>query len=247
MPFTFAHPAIVLPLGRWMPKYVSLTGLIAGSMIPDAEYFIRFRVLSLYSHTPAGIFWLDLPLALLGAFLFHLLVRIPLIDHLPGWLRSRLLVYHSFNWPSCFRKKWLVVIISILLGIASHLLWDGFTHEHGFFVQRWATLGRTLTAGPVSVPGYKLLQHTSTAAGLCVIACYVFRLPAKTPEPAPGNVFSYWSGIVLLAGMILLLRILCGDGAIPAGTVVVSAIAAFLAALMIISGITGRKRSIKLS
>jgi hypothetical protein len=56
MPFTFAHPAVVLP-GGYLPKqWLSLTGLVVGSRTPDFEYFFRWRVLSLYSHTLAGIF-----------------------------------------------------------------------------------------------------------------------------------------------------------------------------------------------
>jgi hypothetical protein len=41
MPFTFAHPAIVLPLKHLPKRWYSLTGLIIGSMTPDFEYFIR--------------------------------------------------------------------------------------------------------------------------------------------------------------------------------------------------------------
>lgn len=71
MPFTFAHPAIILPLPFLNKRWFSLTGLIIGSMIPDFEYFIRMRIQSIYSHTLAGIFWFDLPLALLISFIFH--------------------------------------------------------------------------------------------------------------------------------------------------------------------------------
>ncbi|WP_240482010.1 DUF4184 family protein [Flavobacterium psychrophilum] len=39
MPFTFSHPAIILPL-RYLPRqWFSLTGLIIGSLTPDFEYF----------------------------------------------------------------------------------------------------------------------------------------------------------------------------------------------------------------
>ena len=41
MPFTFSHPAAVLPL-RLLPRHwFSLTGLVIGSMVPDFEYFLR--------------------------------------------------------------------------------------------------------------------------------------------------------------------------------------------------------------
>ena len=83
MPFTFSHPAIILPF-RYLPvKWFSFTGLVIGSLTPDFEYFIRMKVQSIYSHTLLGIFWFDLPLAILLAFLFHSLVRDTLFFNLP--------------------------------------------------------------------------------------------------------------------------------------------------------------------
>ena len=67
MPFTLAHPAIVLPLAAKKLR-MSATGLVIGSMVPDFEYFIRMRTESKYSHTLAGLFWFDLPLGLLLCF-----------------------------------------------------------------------------------------------------------------------------------------------------------------------------------
>lgn len=44
MPFTFAHPAIVLSFGIKKTKYLDLTALVIGSMAPDFEYFIYFNL-----------------------------------------------------------------------------------------------------------------------------------------------------------------------------------------------------------
>ena len=41
MPFTPAHPAIVVPLVRWKPRVFVLSALIVGSMSPDFEYFVQ--------------------------------------------------------------------------------------------------------------------------------------------------------------------------------------------------------------
>jgi len=43
MPFTFSHPAIVLPLATLRRQWISATGLIIGSITPDFEYFIRMK------------------------------------------------------------------------------------------------------------------------------------------------------------------------------------------------------------
>lgn len=59
MPFTFSHPAIVLPLTSLPKRCISVTGFVIGSLTPDFEYFIRMKVKSEYSHTISGLFWFD--------------------------------------------------------------------------------------------------------------------------------------------------------------------------------------------
>jgi hypothetical protein len=51
MPFTASHPAIILPLIYLPGKWISLTGLVIGSMTPDFEYFERMSVQSDYSYS----------------------------------------------------------------------------------------------------------------------------------------------------------------------------------------------------
>src|ERR1700744_5706609 len=98
MPFTFSHPAIVIPF-KWLPKkWFSMTGLVVGSMIPDFESFITLEPDKTYSHSLPGVFWFDLPLALLVCFLFHDIVKRPLLGHLPLFLKRKFFRYRVFNW-----------------------------------------------------------------------------------------------------------------------------------------------------
>ncbi|MHC0443524.1 DUF4184 family protein, partial [Flavobacterium sp. 3-210] len=84
---------------RYLPKsWFSLTALIIGSLTPDFEYFLRMKVKSDYSHTLSGIFWFDLPLALLLTFLFHNLTRNLLFQNLPSFIKNRILIYTDFDW-----------------------------------------------------------------------------------------------------------------------------------------------------
>lgn len=123
MPFTFSHPAIILPLKYLPRKWFSLTGLIVGSLTPDFEYFIRMKVQSNYSHTVYGILWFDLPLAILLSFIFHNIIRDDLFKNVPKNIQSRILVYAEFNWNNYFKRNWVVIIVSTLIGITSHLFW----------------------------------------------------------------------------------------------------------------------------
>lgn len=138
MPFTFSHPAIVLPLKYLPKKWFSMTGLVIGSLTPDFEYFIRMKIESNYSHTFWGIFYFDLPLGILLTFVFHNLVKEELFKNLPKKLNQRFIKTEKFNWNKYFIKNWKIVILSIIIGTISHLFWDSFTHESGFFVKHFS-------------------------------------------------------------------------------------------------------------
>ena len=144
MPFTFSHPAIVLPLTFLPRQWFSLTGLVIGSLTPDFEYFLRMRIQSNYSHSISGLFWFDLPLGILLAFIFHNIVRDILFDNLPTILKSRVMKFKMFDWNNYFKRNWLVVTISVLIGAGSHIFWDSFTHDQGYFVQTIPVLTNTV-------------------------------------------------------------------------------------------------------
>ena len=165
MPFTFSHPALIIPLTYLPKRWFSVTALVVGSITPDFEYFMRMRINSQYSHTNAGVFWFDLPLGLLLTFIFHLIVRNALIDNLPGFLRSCLHRFKDFDWLPHFRKHWLAVIISLIIGAVSHVFWDRFTHEHGYFVDLIPVLNLHYPILGHQVLGYRIVQHVSTLLG----------------------------------------------------------------------------------
>jgi hypothetical protein len=140
MPFTLAHPAIVLPLSSISKRWVSMTGLIIGSMSPDFEYFLRMKIKSNYSHTLAGMFWFDLSITILLAFVFHLIIRDPFIENSPRFLNNRLSGFIDFDWSSYFKVNFFIVIISCITGAFSHIFWDSFTHKTGYFVSSFFSL-----------------------------------------------------------------------------------------------------------
>jgi hypothetical protein len=237
MPFTFSHPAIVLPLTYLPRQWLSLTGLVIGSLTPDFEYFLRMRIKSNYSHTWDGLFWFDLPLGLLLAFLFHNIVRDSLFDNLPTFLRSRFSAFRQFDWNGYFKRNWLVVTISILIGAASHIFWDSFTHDHGYFVLTIPTLQNSVEFFGVQIPILKILQHSSTIIGGLVIAFSINKLPINTAENVNVNL-KYW---ILFAGLtltIIAVRLLFGLELKQYGNVIVTAISAGLISLTIIPWLT---------
>jgi len=232
MPFTFAHPAIIFPLTYLPKKWFSLTGLIIGSMIPDFEYFLRMRIQSNYSHTLNGLFWFDLPLGLLVAFLFHTIARDQLFNNLPDFLKFRFSIFKRFDWNQYFKKNWYVVMISILIGALSHIFWDSFTHDSGYFVQKLPILRDTIDILGKQIPVLKIAQHTSTLFGICTIVLILYKLPLTKIEKSEANP-KYWIVVTILSFIIIIMRFIVGLELKEYGNLIVTTIAALLISLII--------------
>ncbi|HMQ61409.1 MAG TPA: DUF4184 family protein [Flavilitoribacter sp.] len=232
MPFTFSHPAVILPLTYLPRRWFSLTGLVIGSLTPDFEYFLRMRLQSRYSHTTAGLFWFDLPLGLVLAFLFHNQVRNSLFDNLPPFFKSRFQAFRQFNWNSYFIKHIWIVAVSILVGAASHLLWDSFTHKTGYFVRTLPALAGSVELSGIQLPIFKLLQHISTIIGGVVIAFVIYKLPVDNRVTGSINL-TYWAVVFMLAMAAFLIRYFNGPDLKASGNLIAAGISAVLMGLIL--------------
>lgn len=198
MPFTFSHPAIILPLVSLPKRWVSTTGLVVGSLTPDFEYFLRMNVLGEKGHTIPGIFLFDLPVGIIVAFVFHNIVRNSLFANLPAPLASRFAPFQNFPWNRHFRNAWGVVVISIIIGAASHIFWDAFTHRDGYFVKLIPAISATVNLFDFPIEMFRLLQHGSTLVGAIVIAYAIIRLP-KSKRVSKGIKPRYWITVMIIA------------------------------------------------
>lgn len=90
MPFPIAHPAAVMPLRRYCPRWLSLPALIIGSVSPDAGYLFGEKGAGGFSHGFLGSFGFCLPAGLLMVALFYSL-RAPLAGILPAPYQRALL------------------------------------------------------------------------------------------------------------------------------------------------------------
>jgi hypothetical protein len=229
MPLTFSHPALILPAKYLPAKWISMTGLIIGSVAPDFEYFIRMRVESLYSHTWTGMFWFDLPLSLLLTFIYHYIIRNSFICNSPVFLKKRLSRYIDFNWMDYFKHHFFTVIICLLVGIASHIFWDGFTHPHGDFVKMLPFLHETMTFSGIHIPNFKVAQYISTILGGIIVFYAILRIPKATSYAKSRNPVYYWF-IVIGTGIVAAnLRILTGINYWDYSTVATSTLSGLIA------------------
>jgi hypothetical protein len=82
--------------------------------------------------------------------------------------------------------SWLAVAVSLLLGAASHLAWDAFTHPSAPVVRALDVLRAPLFAvGSYQVFTYKVLQHGGTLLGVLASSggCGAGRA-MRRPEPS---------------------------------------------------------------
>ena len=232
MPFTFSHPALVLPL-KFLPRHwFSMSVLIIGSLTPDFEYFIRMRIQSDYSHTIGGLFWFDMPLGIIITFIFHDIVRDSLFDNLPIFLKSKFAPFKQFNWNQYFKTHWGIVLFSILIGAFSHIFWDSFTHEQGYFVKTIPILSQTIELFGRQIPILKIIQHTSTLLGGLVIAIFILKLPKDENSNRKIN-RNYWVIFIALTIIIVAIRLMTGLDYKLYGHVIVTGISAGLISLIV--------------
>ncbi|OTG64960.1 hypothetical protein B9T25_12835 [Acinetobacter sp. ANC 4470] len=205
MPFTFSHTVAAFLFKPWLNR-LSLTGVVLGCMAPDFEYFLRMRMQGEFGHHIAGILLFDLPVSILIALVFHQVIRNEMIENLPWFLKKRFIVFQRFDWFGYFKNHYFMVIISIFLGIFTHITWDAFTHQTGFFVQKWVVLQDTVSIADFNIPLYKIFQHLSSSLGLMIIAIYFFKLPSYTniqKNNERKTLWMYWGAILVLLGCLL--------------------------------------------
>jgi hypothetical protein len=169
MPFPLAHPAAVLPLRRYCPRFLSLPALVIGSITPDLGYFFVSRHLDELTHRLLGTFVFCLPVGLILLSLFYAF-RSAAVGILPGR-------YQRVFQPLCQRPSgtWSANIFSLLIGSWSHLVWDSFTHQDG-----WLVGHLTILQSPLAVVAGRtmrvchVLWYASSFLGVAwVFLCYI--------------------------------------------------------------------------
>lgn len=191
MPFTPAHAVVALPFIR---SPLVPAAIAVGAMMPDLPLFFPVGPGYWMTHSWVGAFVVDIPLALLLLLVWRMLLR-PAVPHLtPRWLRER----WPREWSGPLLTGWwdlwggrdarasarvrasLLLALSLLLGIATHIFWDEFTHE-----DRWGSAVIPLLAeraGPMSLTAWA--QYVSSIVALALIATWGVRwLRRAAPRP----------------------------------------------------------------
>lgn len=236
MPFTFSHPAIILPFLK--NKKLSATALIVGSMSPDFEFFFRMKTQSEFSHTFLGIFLVDFPLSFIVMFAFHEVIKKPLLNNLPFYFQQRAEELKELNWVNYFKNNVVIVLVSLFLGAVSHFFLDSFTHLDGYFVERIPFLNLEIYATPM----YTIAQYLTSIIGLGFIFIYIHNLPVDNKGNRTIN-RSYWYLSALFSVVIIAFRFLYATQLNDIGNTIINIISPIIIAF-VLTGIIFKKKEI---
>lgn len=130
MPFPLAHPAAVLPLRRYCPRPLVFAALVIGSISPDVGYLFSGSGLDELAHTLVGgtAFGVVIGMAMLWLFYFLVPIALRFVSSPYREAMSKLHHLPPAGIPA--------LVISLAIGVWTHLFLDSVTHSHGWLVTR---------------------------------------------------------------------------------------------------------------
>jgi hypothetical protein len=185
LPFTLAHPAIVVPLAWRRSRCIILSALVVGSMSPDFEYFFWLQTKRTIGHELVGIPLMCVPAGLAVLWLFHRFIKQELIDLCPRGIRLRL---EPLRAPLAFTPlgRFVAILFCLAIGAITHIVWDDFTHAHGWFATHTALSQTPLfRLGDRTVRLYNALQYGCSIVGLTLLAWWTYAWLRHQPELGP--------------------------------------------------------------
>ncbi|MFF7337063.1 DUF4184 family protein [Streptomyces sp. NPDC008163] len=199
MPFTLSHAAAVLPgirrdgTGRG-PLLAS--ALVAGSFAPDLTYFADSVIpgameFGEVTHAVWGVVTADVLITAVALGLW-LLLRDPLVALLPQRWRGRVHAWLRGGGAATGPGRrglgardagWFAV--SAVIGSATHVVWDAFTHH-----DRWGVrLVPGLDGSVAGYPVFTLVQYGTSAPALLLLAWFTASGLRRTGDrPVPASV-----------------------------------------------------------
>lgn len=196
MPFTISHAVLAPPLARLSRGRLPIAALAIGCMVPD---LIRFFVdnENNASHQWSALIYPNMFIGLFFSTLWYVFYRPMLYQffalqdqiHLPTWRAKAGFV--------------CMLLLAILLGTATHLLWDGFTHADARTLFLYDQLSKNIQIAQYRISVHMLLQLLSSAIPLPIIGYMIYRYAQQYRVISQAKQY----GAVILLGVVM-----CGWG-----------------------------------
>jgi hypothetical protein len=180
VPYTVSHVAVVLPLvGGRVGRRLVPAALVIGSMTPDLPNFVPPYRGSGLTHAAYGPITVDLVAGLVLLAFWHFVLRRPLVDLAPTWVRSRLPPLVPLRG-----SRWGWAAVSVVVGAYTHVVLDTFTHPGRWGTERLPALNAQLG----SLPAYSWLQFGTSAVGMLIVLVWAGAWLARAePQPVGGT------------------------------------------------------------
>ena len=218
MPFTPSHAIVALPFVRTplVPAAIAI-----GAMAPDLPLFLRVGI-------PVGGYRLfhdvrylavTVLLALALSLVWRLVLRPATRQLLPSGIARRLPAEWDQGTRTTVREMFggvrpvVMLVVSLALGVLSHILWDAFSHEG----RAGVTLVPALDATWGALPGYKWVQYVSGIGGVVVLAVWALLWLRRAPVSRPTRVVPAWVGNAWLAALPVILVVAVVLGLVTQG------------------------------
>lgn len=184
MAFTLSHMAAVLPFYHYR-RWVSFDALLIGSMLPDLPYVLNTNeTISHQSHQASGLLTYCLPVGLIVFILWYWLLKRPALSLIHPYHEGDTAGHFArpdslSRRPVKFRQYaffWFKVVLGLLLGAITHLLWDGITHPDGFIASHVLWLQHPVNISYLGfMPVARLLQYATSVLGSVFLAAFAWR------------------------------------------------------------------------
>lgn len=159
MPFTLSHAVLAPPLAKLLGQRLPIAALAIGCMLPDLHRLFTLRQ-DPTPHLWSALLYPNLLLGLVFCALWYLLYR-PALYRFVG-------VHHPLNLNTIKSALGFVggMILALLIGNATHLIWDGLTHHdfRSFAFQDF--LAQSVQLGTDIYPMHRVLQIGSSILAL---------------------------------------------------------------------------------
>jgi hypothetical protein len=162
--------------------------MIVGTLVPDLPYFLFLGENKGIGHSLEGVFLFCLPVGMVLLWIFHAVLKRPLAALAPEFMRLRL-TESDLQFRFAPTPRFALIIVSLLIGIFSHILWDGFTHEHGYFVKQWPALSTRVLTHHV-MPLWHALQLGCSVLGVAAVvifSCWLWLTRPVAREPVASD------------------------------------------------------------
>lgn len=212
MPNPIAHPAASILFTK---VGMIFSALIIGSIVPDFIHLIPQHSQD-FMYNAAGLILFDVPVGFVLLLIFHTLVKWPLLSLLPEDLQRRLFK-HTQGFSFGPLKHLGLILLSLLVGSLTHVIWDSFTHDYGWMVKHIAFIRLPIGGMPL----YTILQTLSSIIGVIVLLYWFIRwfptapksdqIPASLPSKVRKIFFILTViSLAMVEGLIIYSRILTG-------------------------------------